>query len=112
MSFFRKALETATTIKRIAVDTYLLKPLSGVCPKCNNLSPIGHHDSSNNSHGFMDTSTLEERQTVTSGAIWLTLEITIEDLLKTANGENAKALKPCIYCVFILEVIRHHLPHW
>lgn len=112
MSFFRKALDTATTIKRIAVDTYVLKPLSGVCPKCNNLSPIGHHDSSNNSHGFMDTSTLKERQTVTSGAIWLTLEITIEDLLKTAKGEYAKALKPCFYCAFILEVIQHHLPHW
>jgi hypothetical protein len=93
------------------MDVYVTRPLRGVCPHCNNLSPFNHPESSNNSLGFMDTTSAEDRKKLNRGAVWLNLDLELDLLLKAAKG-YAKPIKPCIYCILVLQILRHYLPEW
>lgn len=110
MELLRKAIDTAATIGRVA-DTYTTRPLRLVCPVCNNLSPHGHFESSDKSLGFFDNSTIEQRQAVHSGAVWLFLDVEVKKVLRAAKG-YARSVPPCLYCILLLKALQHYFPEW
>lgn len=110
MSFLRKAVDSAVTMGR-TMDVYVTRPRRGIYPHYNNLSPFNHPASSNNSMGHMDPTSPEALGKVHGGAVWLHLEFDVQALWRAAKG-YAKSVKPCVYCILVLQILHCFLPDW